>query len=68
MCLAQGPQCSDAVEALTRGPPSRVKHSTTEPLRFRLHVSDSSSISCSSSISISSRRSYGYSSRKKGCY
>ena len=33
MCLAQGPQRSDAGEARTRGPLSRVKHSTTEPLR-----------------------------------
>ena len=33
MCLAQGPQLSDAGEARTRGPWSRVKHSTTEPLR-----------------------------------
>ena len=33
MCLAQGPQCSDAGEALTAVPRSRVKHSTTEPLR-----------------------------------
>ena len=33
MCLAQGPQRSDASEAQTRGPRSRVKHSTTEPLR-----------------------------------
>ena len=33
MCLAQGPQRSDAVEARTRGPRSRVSHSTTEPLR-----------------------------------
>ena len=32
MCLAQGPKRSDAGEAWTRGP-SRVKHSTTEPLR-----------------------------------
>ena len=32
MCLAQGPQRSDAGEARTRGPRSRVKHSTTEPL------------------------------------
>ena len=33
MCLAQGPQRSDAGEARTRGPRSRVKHSTTETLR-----------------------------------
>ena len=36
MCLAQGPQRSDAGEARTCGPSallSRVKHSTTEPLR-----------------------------------
>ena len=33
MCLAQGPQRSDASEARTRDPWSRVKHSTTEPLR-----------------------------------
>ena len=31
MCLAQGPQRSDAGEARTHGP--SVKHSTTEPLR-----------------------------------
>ena len=33
MCLAQGPQRSDAGEAQTRGPRSGVKRSTTEPLR-----------------------------------
>ena len=33
MCLAQGPQRSDAGEAQTRAPRSRVKHSITEPLR-----------------------------------
>ena len=33
MCLAQGPQCSDASEAQPAAPRSRVKHSTTEPLR-----------------------------------
>ena len=33
MCLAQGPQGSDACEARTWGPRSRVKHSTTKPLR-----------------------------------
>ena len=33
MCLAQGPQSSDAGEARTRGPSARVKHFTTEPLR-----------------------------------
>ena len=33
MFLAQGPQRSDAGEARTHGPRSRVKHSTTEPLR-----------------------------------
>ena len=33
MCLAQGPQRSDACEARTAAPRSRVKHSTTEPLR-----------------------------------
>ena len=33
MCLAQGPQRSDAGEARTSSPQSRVKHSTTEPLR-----------------------------------
>ena len=32
MCLAQGPQRSDAGEARIRAPRSRVKHSTTEPL------------------------------------
>ena len=32
MCLAQGPQHSDAGEAQTRDPSSGVKHSTTEPL------------------------------------
>ena len=32
MCLAQGPQGSDASEARTRGLWSHVKHSTTEPL------------------------------------
>ena len=36
MCLAQGPQHSDAGEARNRGPRSRVKHSTTEPLRSHL--------------------------------
>ena len=43
MCLAQGPQPSDAGEAQIRGPRSRVMHSTTEPLRslflFRLKFS-----------------------------
>ena len=33
MCLAQEPQRNDAGEARTRGPRSRVKYSTTEPLR-----------------------------------
>ena len=34
MCLAQGPQGSDASEAPTPAAPwSPVKHSTTEPLR-----------------------------------
>ena len=37
MCLAQGPQRSDAGEARTRAPRSRVKHSTTEPLRSLIH-------------------------------
>ena len=36
MCLVQGPQRSDAGEARTRGPRSRVKHSTTEPLHSLL--------------------------------
>ena len=36
MCLAQGPQRSDAGEAGTRGPQSQVKHSTTEPLHSLL--------------------------------
>ena len=36
MCLAQGPQRSDAGEARTHGPRSRVKHCTTEPLRSLL--------------------------------
>ena len=63
MCLAQGPQRSDAGEALTPALRSRVKHSTTEPLRFPLLVSSSSSSGSSSSSS--SRRSFGYSSRKK---
>ena len=35
MCIAQGPQRSDAGEARTRGPLSRVKHSTTEPLKVK---------------------------------
>ena len=33
MCLAQGPQRSDAGEDEPAAPQSRVKHSTTEPLR-----------------------------------
>ena len=33
MCLAQGPQRSDAGEAGTAAPGSQVKHSTTEQLR-----------------------------------
>ena len=33
MCLAQGPQHSDGGEARTAALRSRVKHSTTEPLR-----------------------------------
>ena len=36
MCLAQGPQRSDASETQTPTPRSRVKHSTTEPLRSLL--------------------------------
>ena len=32
MCLAKGPQRSEAVEAQPAAPRSRVKHSTTEPL------------------------------------
>ena len=32
MCLAQGPQRSDTGDARTRGPRSRVKRSTIEPL------------------------------------
>ena len=35
MCLAQGPQRSDAGEVRTVAPLSRVKHSTTEPLHPR---------------------------------
>ena len=39
MCLAQEPQRSDASEARTRGPRSRVvKHSTTEPLRSLIRL------------------------------
>ena len=37
MCLAQGPQRSDAGKARTIS----VKHSTTEPLRFHLNSSSS---------------------------
>ena len=39
MCLAQGPQHSDAGEAQARASRSRVKHFTTEPLRslFSVH-------------------------------
>ena len=37
MCLAQGPQRSDAGEARTPGPRSRVKHSATEPLHSLIH-------------------------------
>ena len=37
MCLAQGPQRSDAGEAQLAALLSRVKHSTTEPLRSRLY-------------------------------
>ena len=33
MCLAQRPQCSNAVRLKPAAPRSRVKHSTTEPLR-----------------------------------
>ena len=36
MCLAQGPQRSDAGEARHVAPRSRVKNSTTEPLRSPL--------------------------------
>ena len=38
MCLAQGPQHSDAGEAEFAAPRSRVKHSTTEPLRSLLNI------------------------------
>ena len=38
MCLAQGPQRSDAGEARTRGHRFRVMHSTNEPLRFHTFV------------------------------
>ena len=33
MCLAQGPQCSDAGDLEPAALRSQVKHSTTEPLR-----------------------------------
>ena len=36
MCLAQGPQRSDAVRLEPATPRSRVEHSTTEPLRSRV--------------------------------
>ena len=36
MCIAQGSQRSDAGEAGTGASWSRVKHSTTEPLRSQL--------------------------------
>ena len=39
MCLAQGPQHSDAGEARTVALRSRVKHSTTEPLRSPTYIS-----------------------------
>ena len=35
MCLAQGPQRNDTGEARTPASRSRVKRSTTEPLRSR---------------------------------
>ena len=38
MCLAQGPQRSEAGEAQTRGPMSRGKQSTPEPLRSRVVI------------------------------
>ena len=37
MCLAQGPQRSDAGEARTATLRSRIKHTTTEPLRSLLN-------------------------------
>ena len=40
MCLAQGPQHNDAVWLEPAAPRSRVKHSTTEPLRSLLHICD----------------------------
>ena len=36
MYLAQGPQRNDAGEAPTAAPLSRVKHSTTKPLRSQM--------------------------------
>ena len=39
MCLAQGPQRSDAGEVAA--PRSRVKHSTTEPLRSLIRIVNS---------------------------
>ena len=38
MCLAQGPQHSDAGEAQPAVPQSRVKHSTTELLRSQRYL------------------------------
>ena len=40
MCPAQEPQGSDAGEARTHGPRSRVQHSTTEQLRSHIHCCD----------------------------
>ena len=38
MCLAQGPQHSDAGEAQSTAPRSRVKHSYIKPLRSRKEI------------------------------
>ena len=40
MCVAHGPRRSDAGEARSRGPRSRVKQSTTQPLRSRMGLYD----------------------------
>ena len=45
MCLAQGPQHSDAGGLELAAPQSRVKHSTTEPLRSHIWEDKSSYLS-----------------------
>ena len=66
MCLAQGPQRNDTSEARTRGLRSRVKHSTTEPLRshYTLCEYTGKSIGTNSASEHSGEESDGYTSEE----